>query len=301
MCNCVNIAMGSYQNQTCINPPFPVGRSVISGPTGIDNCILEEVLGLWESGIVTLESCCGHNVAPGYIIVEDSFIADMLALGYAQNEHLPCMFSAKSVHLDKDNHQDKMSGKIKAVHDDLSGISLEIEKYLSKKPSRFERFLLYLRRLSCLVLTMVLLSCHDEEKLVYHVDPELQYYADAFYNEAAKRGITVPRQNLILTVEKGLRHLEASQEGVSYRALSSTHNGQVKIRVDAQYVLEADTMCVERTVFHEFGHQYFCRGHTTEHNIMNVSTPSLKCYSYDSTVRKAMIDELFSHSMCVFR
>ncbi len=80
MCHCVNIEMGSYENQTVLDYPkwFVSGKKA----AGIDNCILEEIKGLWEKGIQTTESCCGHNKAPGYISVLPEYIPAMMELGY---------------------------------------------------------------------------------------------------------------------------------------------------------------------------------------------------------------------------
>lgn len=73
MCKCVNIAMGSYANQTVIDYPFWFISAKSHRSCGIDNCILEEIIDLWESGIQTTESCCGHNVAPAYIAVLEPY------------------------------------------------------------------------------------------------------------------------------------------------------------------------------------------------------------------------------------
>jgi hypothetical protein len=87
--------MGSYKNQSTVTTPQ--GKLV-----GIDNCILDEVKGLWEFEIVTVESCCGHNVTEGYIAVDDKSIWKMRAMGYhnlpeVMGEFRPDMFYAKSV------------------------------------------------------------------------------------------------------------------------------------------------------------------------------------------------------------
>lgn len=75
MCNCVNIKMGSYDNQSAVHTPD--GKLV-----GIDNCILDEIKNLWELEIVTVESCCGHNITQGFIAVDQNSIWKMRALGY---------------------------------------------------------------------------------------------------------------------------------------------------------------------------------------------------------------------------
>ena len=75
MCECVNIKMGSYDNQ--IDVKMPNGELM-----GIDKCIAEEVQYLWTLGITTTGCCCGHNVAEGYIGVIDKDIEIMKKGGY---------------------------------------------------------------------------------------------------------------------------------------------------------------------------------------------------------------------------
>lgn len=80
--------MGSYANQVILEYPawFISSRRIRSA--GIDRCIAEEIQSLWEQGIQTAESCCGHNKAPGYIAVLNAHIPKMLELGY-ENLILP--------------------------------------------------------------------------------------------------------------------------------------------------------------------------------------------------------------------
>lgn len=92
MCLCKDIEMGSYKNQTIVIAPFK------QNPIGIDNCILEEVKSLWELGIVTMESCCGHNVAPGYIAVIGKHMPKMLELGYKQHPVWVDIFEPKTIY-----------------------------------------------------------------------------------------------------------------------------------------------------------------------------------------------------------
>ena len=80
MCNCINIEMGSYANQTVLQYPNWFVSSKKSA--GIDNCILEEIKGLWESGVQTTESCCGHNKSAPYIAVVPEHAEAMRSLGY---------------------------------------------------------------------------------------------------------------------------------------------------------------------------------------------------------------------------
>lgn len=91
MCKCVNVKMGTYSNQTVmITPWFPYKQ------VGIDNCLLEEILMLWETGVRTLESCCGHNITNGYIAVDAASIDKMKSLGYTQREGREEIFYPKT-------------------------------------------------------------------------------------------------------------------------------------------------------------------------------------------------------------
>lgn len=50
----------------------------------VDRCLLEEIKGLVELGVVTLGCCCGHGKMPGYIQVDCDYqsISKMYELGY---------------------------------------------------------------------------------------------------------------------------------------------------------------------------------------------------------------------------
>lgn len=77
-CSCIDIAMGSYDNQISLKAPDWSRHNII----GIDACIAIEVWNLWKIGIVTTGCCCGHNIAPPYIGVELEFIPMMKDMGY---------------------------------------------------------------------------------------------------------------------------------------------------------------------------------------------------------------------------
>jgi hypothetical protein len=48
----------------------------------VDTCLVQEIAELWQLGIETIESCCGHNKALGYIAVQKKHIEQMKKLGY---------------------------------------------------------------------------------------------------------------------------------------------------------------------------------------------------------------------------
>lgn len=73
MCDCVDVGMGTYDNQVVL--PYPPHMSKENGFTktfaGIDRCLEKEIKYLWSLGIPTIESCCGHNLCMGYISVKN--------------------------------------------------------------------------------------------------------------------------------------------------------------------------------------------------------------------------------------
>ena len=76
MCYCKNIEMGSYDSQ------IPMWYDARKKVVGIDVCLALEIKQLWDRGINTVECCCGHNKAPGYIICEDYDMEAMYQLDY---------------------------------------------------------------------------------------------------------------------------------------------------------------------------------------------------------------------------
>jgi len=89
MCNCNNIEIGSYKNQTCVDIPLHMKdyknyrlSKGLKPIICIDNCIFEEIQYLWNLGIRTTGCCCGHNKIDGFIGVVDEDASKMKQLGY---------------------------------------------------------------------------------------------------------------------------------------------------------------------------------------------------------------------------
>lgn len=61
----------------------------LSDQVSIDPCIYEEICYLWDEGIVTYGSCCGHNLTEAMVNVDEESIPVMLAMGYVQNHTDP--------------------------------------------------------------------------------------------------------------------------------------------------------------------------------------------------------------------
>lgn len=81
-CECSGVETGSYSAQVLVLSPW-------DGAVGIDRCVLPEVTRLWSLGIRTIESCCGHGQAEGYIAVAPEHHEQMSRLGYAPASHAP--------------------------------------------------------------------------------------------------------------------------------------------------------------------------------------------------------------------
>ncbi len=81
MCDCINVRIGSYDNQVILDKP--IWSSKEKGIC-VDRCLESEIKELWDKGIITTGCCCGHNVKPelAYIGVENEFIEKMKSMGY---------------------------------------------------------------------------------------------------------------------------------------------------------------------------------------------------------------------------
>lgn len=79
MCNCKNIKIGSYSNQTTLVYPDWFESEHFIRTAGIDNCLVEEIKNLWNKGIQTTANCCGHNIASAVISVIPEHIEKMEA------------------------------------------------------------------------------------------------------------------------------------------------------------------------------------------------------------------------------
>lgn len=83
MCECKNVECGTYKNTVIVNAPriyndkFPNIKEI-----QLDKCIAKEIEYLWNKGIITMASCCGHNRTDGFISVLEEYIPKMKELGY---------------------------------------------------------------------------------------------------------------------------------------------------------------------------------------------------------------------------
>lgn len=87
MCNCKpDQQVGTFRNVVTIPkidmPSHMQNYLETKDAISIDRCILWEVLRLWNYGITTTWSCCGHNTENGMIGVIDEDVPKMFILGY---------------------------------------------------------------------------------------------------------------------------------------------------------------------------------------------------------------------------
>lgn len=80
--DCSNVGFGTYEG--CIAVITPSGKLV-----DIDACLVSEVVTLWQEGVTTIESCCGHNKARSYIAVTRGSVDKMLDMGYVSDPSFP--------------------------------------------------------------------------------------------------------------------------------------------------------------------------------------------------------------------
>lgn len=74
-----------------MNCEVPVFCESVGYEVDIERCILPEVMNLWEHGITTYCSCCGHSKEEGYIVVGESDRQKIAELGYEiKNDHHKC-------------------------------------------------------------------------------------------------------------------------------------------------------------------------------------------------------------------
>lgn len=67
-CFCKDVEFGSHANTVSMKAPFALENRE-DGWVGIDSCIASEIAWLWNNGIRTLNSCCGHRKTHSWVIV----------------------------------------------------------------------------------------------------------------------------------------------------------------------------------------------------------------------------------------
>lgn len=134
-----------------------------------------------------------------------------------------------------------------------------------------------------LVALLLLGSCTWVD-VDYSIEPDLQPYAEAFYNEASAHGVRLTKENLVIMTRVGLK--DEGMWGVSRK-----EGRQRIIYIDAEYyndmVRGNHQDRVEFLVFHEMGHALLGRHHTADQSIMNPGWHDFHNH------RTEFLDELF--------
>lgn len=85
-CHCRNVGIGEFTNQACMEFPFDYNSRIYSRKRGdivcIDTCIATEIGYLWRHGVLTINSCCGHQRYSSTVIVAKTSEKKMDDLGY---------------------------------------------------------------------------------------------------------------------------------------------------------------------------------------------------------------------------
>ena len=94
-CDCKNITPQSrecYDQMIVVDIPAHMDgyrnarlKAGLSSQICIDPCIYDEIKSLWNAGIYTYGSCCGHNLNESFVTVAEKDIAKMMEMGYVQN------------------------------------------------------------------------------------------------------------------------------------------------------------------------------------------------------------------------
>jgi hypothetical protein len=95
MCDCwEDVKIGNYYNTVIVEYPF-IGKKI-----QIDKCLEYELKILWEAGVKTEASCCGHNQLYPSVIVDKQSVKMMEYLGYKHIGNKATWFFPKTIKFD---------------------------------------------------------------------------------------------------------------------------------------------------------------------------------------------------------
>ena len=80
-CHCNDVEFQSYDNQVVMKAPFDLNHRD-DHLVSIDTCIATEIGYLWNNGIKTLNSCCGHQKVDASAIIDPGSYDAIEELGY---------------------------------------------------------------------------------------------------------------------------------------------------------------------------------------------------------------------------
>lgn len=87
-CHCKDVEFQSYDNQVSMKTPFALEHRDDHW-VSIDTCIATEIGYLWNNGIETWNSCCGHQKIDATAIINPKSYEAIEALGYKQYAEAP--------------------------------------------------------------------------------------------------------------------------------------------------------------------------------------------------------------------
>jgi len=146
-----------------------------------------------------------------------------------------------------------------------------------------------------IAISLTLTSCLDPFNFTdsdhWDVCQEAKIHVEQFYKEAAKRGIHLQHENLLIS----LKHQENNPDnwGMTWSTTPPI------ITLDYNYVKGFDIsakdsvgfLMIQYLVFHELGHALLGRSHTNTFTIMNPTNLHAEYYNLEK--RTKLIDELF--------
>lgn len=138
-----------------------------------------------------------------------------------------------------------------------------------------------------LMLGLLLSSCELFNPTEFKVQDELKVSVDKFYALGEDRGYSLPKDNLIISLRKGLRAECKCLGRTTWETGDITANPQVRVLIDEDYFHDSDSARIYFTIFHELGHGVLRRkAHTNGASIMNPA-----CRSW--VITEAILDELY--------
>lgn len=89
-CTCVDVAMGSYDNVLLLGYYAVMleyrdrrkAKGLSENGISVDKCLVDEIVMLWKSDIITFGCCCGHGIKEGMINIKYNAIDKLIELGY---------------------------------------------------------------------------------------------------------------------------------------------------------------------------------------------------------------------------
>lgn len=147
----------------------------------------------------------------------------------------------------------------------------------------------------CIPIGMFTCCMDFDQAIEYRCDPELQPYLDKFYLEAEVRGVRIPKENLIMSIEpqKNIRGA-ANARRCGCQRLVLVADDTYDFFSTKWMSKDSAYYGMESVIFHELGHSLLDRRHD-DIGLMQ-SGISYFVYVKDEVKRKELLDELFTQT-----